>query len=64
VVVCGRLWYLVGATIMLYLPKKFIGIFLLFFRVFTLKTDKNEAKEPKAKRSKNDMILNFKWPFL
>jgi hypothetical protein len=30
--------------------KKFIGIFLLFFRVFSRKTDKSEAKEPKLKQ--------------
>jgi hypothetical protein len=40
--------------------KHFIGIFLLFFRVFSHKTDKSEAKEPKAKRSccsKNDLKM-------
>jgi hypothetical protein len=36
--------------------KKIIGIFLLFFRVFSHKTDKSEAKEPKAKRNDLKMI--------
>jgi hypothetical protein len=48
------------ATIMLYFTKKIIGIVLLFFRVFSLKTDKSEAKEPKAKISccsKNDLKM-------
>jgi hypothetical protein len=42
------------------LLKFFFGIFLWFFRVFSHKTDKSEAKEPKAKISccsKNDLKM-------
>jgi membrane-bound metal-dependent hydrolase YbcI (DUF457 family) len=39
--------FLFTSIVLLYISlKKFIGIFLLFFRVFSHKTDKSEAKDP------------------